>query len=449
MTAATNAGIGVHPPPSGSDLRTTTLAGGGHANQAGIPGRLVPYGSNNLCYFEFQNGAGRDQIQSGSSSPSTSLVLLIPGLSEGLLGLPSFEAVAAQLTSAHHPNNNNDTMSTYRVVQPLLRSSYGQFGFRSCSTDVEDLMECLETIVLDAITAEPPTGRDPFEELVLIGHSTGCQDIVQLLRTDLSSLRLNGRSEPGLDPGFSFPKGVRCILQAAVSDREAIIQDAEPARVEEVLHLLAEHADLSRGEQDLRLVPPELALAVFESPIMTVGRARDLLERRGADDFFSTDFTEDELWDTYLPAFKGESCVWSGVERLSVRFILSPKDEYAVLKTRGQYREFLARVTTCLQNLADLSGGGKSGGKRFHAAFDLYEGSHNCSEDRAQLDALLLGAVTDPGLDGGDFEALQLGCLVPMWKTLVPSKDMRMIVVGMVSWRIETHPHRLFFVRRS
>ena len=129
-----------------------------------VAGSLHSYGSHNLCYFEF---AGTRPL----AECTTRLAILIPGMMDGLLTVPFFTPLAADLTRAG-----------FKTVQPILRSSYHQFGFRSLDTDVEDVIELLKQLLLD---------QAQFSEIVFLGHSTGCQDLVHLLRSPVVSHNVN------------------------------------------------------------------------------------------------------------------------------------------------------------------------------------------------------------------------------------------------------------------
>ena len=79
----------------------------------------------------------------------------------------------------------------YATVQPVLRSSYAQFGFGSLDNDVEDLEELLGCEAFGGV-----------EEVFMVGHSTGSQICAHYAR--------HGKAE----------KKLSVCLQGGVSDRE-------------------------------------------------------------------------------------------------------------------------------------------------------------------------------------------------------------------------------------
>lgn len=119
--------------------------------------------------------------------------VLIGGMTDGPFSLSYAEKLVT-----HFSNRG------VRVIQPVLRSSFRQYGISSLAEDVEDLVSLLKFSC--GVFAR---------KFVLIGHSTGCQDIVRLEE------RLLGEAMP-----FQI---VGAVLQGPVSDRqymESIYPDA-------------------------------------------------------------------------------------------------------------------------------------------------------------------------------------------------------------------------------
>ena len=81
-------------------------------------------------------------------------------------------------------------------MQTLLRSSHSAYGAHSLETDAQDLDELIAALELDNTTP-----------LLLMGHSTGCQDCVHYLKHGKHRERVGG-----------------IILQAPVSDRESRVR---------------------------------------------------------------------------------------------------------------------------------------------------------------------------------------------------------------------------------
>ena len=178
----------------------------------------------------------------------------------------------------------------YDFYQPLLRSSYGGYGSSSVTKDAEDLKEFISTCCEDA------------DSIVLMGHSTGCQDIV----TYLGKIHQN-----------CAPPVVKVILQGPVSDREAV--DAAVSRDSSGnLKAVLEEAMHSASHMELDEYLPSKTSVLFGrtgDPI-TAGRFSSLYGKQTEEDVFSSDLAE-----AYLKKRLGHiTC--------PVLLILSEKDEF-------------------------------------------------------------------------------------------------------------------------
>ena len=181
------------------------------------------------------------------------IVILIGGLGSGLLDFPYHANLLARL-----PRGT-------KVLQPMLSSSLSGWGTSSLNLDGIEIQKLCLFVCNNS--------RDiDGKRLILIGHSTGCQDILWLL------------SHNEFEPCRKFIKAV--ILQAPVSDREYLFLDNAANRLWEEAKIL-----LSNNEQN-----KILSKTYFNVPI-TAYRLCSLLNRLGDDDYFSTDLTEDELSD--------------------------------------------------------------------------------------------------------------------------------------------------------
>lgn len=152
----------------------------------------------------------------------------------------------------------------WTLVQPLLTSSHDGWGVSSVSKDSEELHSLLVML------------RDTYgmEKVVLLGHSTGCQDAVMYARRFGKGLPVDG-----------------IILQGPVSDREYLM-GVFPNTPERIA-LCRNMVDDGKGD--------EIAFRFTEfggTPI-TAKRWLSLADRaaQGEDDMFSSDFTDEELRD--------------------------------------------------------------------------------------------------------------------------------------------------------
>ncbi|KAL6639056.1 hypothetical protein ACP70R_022786 [Stipagrostis hirtigluma subsp. patula] len=175
-------------------------------------------------------------------------VIFIGGLTDGLLATDYLEPLSLALE-----------VEKWSLVQPLLSSSYTGYGISSLEQDALELDQLISYLI----------NKENSEGVILLGHSTGCQDIVHYMRTN-----------------FACSKAVSgVILQAPVSDREYRATLPETA---EMIDLAAKMISEGRG---MDLMPRE---ANPDAPI-TAYRYHSLCSYMGDDDMFSSDLSEDQL----------------------------------------------------------------------------------------------------------------------------------------------------------
>lgn len=256
------------------------------AERSGTAGELLSYGTHNMVLFCY-----------GPVRQFERIALFIGGLGDGLLTVPYLGALAA--TAARHGR---------MLVQPLLRSCYLQYGVHSLDDDVADMDEAIATL---AAYAPTPTGVS----IVLIGHSTGCQDTVHYLK--------HGRHR-------SLIKAV--VLQAAVSDRcVTLTSDAQRVAAPcSAAHLGAAVPGGSRGSDYIMSIADEemhkrisdaaaLVAAGRGDELMprwtwscpvTASRFHSLAGRCTQDDMFSADLSDAELRAILGHVAAEISCLW-------------------------------------------------------------------------------------------------------------------------------------------
>uniref|UniRef100_A0A7S3NL92 AB hydrolase-1 domain-containing protein n=1 Tax=Aureoumbra lagunensis TaxID=44058 RepID=A0A7S3NL92_9STRA len=209
----------------------------------------------------FSYGNGLQAFESGPKG-SKKKMIMIGGLSDGLLACPYVPELGFCLAE-----------EGYSLVQPILRSSYCQFGFRTLDDDVADL--------LDLITKLKTRG---LNRLALCGHSTGSQICAHFVRNYINNDQL-----------LSL-----VILQAAVSDRET-----------DDNALIQQRAIWLDGDTSSEEMLPREA---FWSPI-TRRRFFDLHAKGGTDDYFSSDLSDHELRERFSK-FHNVPCIlaYSGAD---------------------------------------------------------------------------------------------------------------------------------------
>ena len=137
----------------------------------------------------------------------------------------------------------------------------------------------------------------PLGKVVLMGHSTGCQDVMHYL--------LSHGEKPKIDGA---------VMQASVSDREAIVMLMDPVLLDRSVQIAQQYVALGR-EKDV--LPDDLTNSIFPGPI-SAKRWLSLVspgpEHTGEDDYFSSDLDDERLKGTFgkLGAAKTPMCILYG-----------------------------------------------------------------------------------------------------------------------------------------
>ena len=182
-----------------------------------MKGELVDLGDSASLFVAHQSGY--------------SAFLFIPGLGDGLFSLPLLENFCSKLASVD-----------FTFSQIIMRSSYNRFGQCLLEDDRKDIEK--------AVTHLKETG---FRDIFLMGHSTGCQDVLYFLKyTSLDTSPIRG-----------------IILLGSVSDRES---SNRPTNLDYYLE----------KEDPLFIVPGFNTLFKKE-------RLFSLFARGGTEDMFSSD----------------------------------------------------------------------------------------------------------------------------------------------------------------
>ena len=182
------------------------------------------------------------------------------------------------------------------MIQPILRSSYCQFGTQTLDTDVEDLNNLVKFL-------KETRGNDI--QVSIIGHSTGCQIAVHFCKTS------------------QFAKDCieKIILQAPVSDREAMVMETSGEYVEKLISNA--NKCVENGESD------QIVHMLYGIAPLTAQRTLDLYSKNGLDDMFSSDLTLNEL-NSRLDHMKSFQTLIS----ISLEDQYVPKDVYPYLSMK-------------------------------------------------------------------------------------------------------------------
>ncbi|PBP24518.1 DUF1749-domain-containing protein [Diplocarpon rosae] len=213
------------------------------------------------------------------ASRPQNLIIFIGGLSDGLLTVPYTTPLAIALPE------------TWTLAQVHLSSSYLGWGTSNLQRDVFELSKCVTYF------RNIKSGK-----IVLMGHSTGCQDIMEYLTGADHSLRAK------IDGG---------ILQGPVSDRQAIVSGLDPALYVGSCAIAQGMLDIGDGDE---IMPSYSMKSFFGTAPVSAKRWLSLASPNhdGDDDFFSSDLSDERLMQTFgkLP------------EGVPVCLVHSEKDEY-------------------------------------------------------------------------------------------------------------------------
>lgn len=271
-----------------------------HQPQRGI----LHHYAYNLTAFEFTNHP--DKV-------APNVLIIVAGLGDGLLNVPWIPPLAAELEAS---NSDKKPAERWSVIQPVLRSSYQGWGTSSLDQDVRDLSR-----LVTYIRNQP--GR---VKVVLGGHSTGCQDTLKYLSSDLTG-------DCAIDGG---------ILQAGVSDVEAMNLLLGPGELERLCNEIHDEY-LTQGREN-EILPPKFRKIAFNTPI-TAARFYSIAKSGGTEDFFSPNLTQ-----------KDHERTWAKITK-PILVLPGAKDEF-VAKTTDQNKLLqdwkLATKPECFSSLSHV-----------------------------------------------------------------------------------------------
>ncbi|CAG8954569.1 hypothetical protein HYFRA_00004486 [Hymenoscyphus fraxineus] len=200
-----------------------------------------------------------------SSTPPQNLLIFVGGLFDGLHTVPYTSSIADALPPS------------WTIAQAILSSSYTGWGISSLEKDVKELSSCVSYF------RTIKSGK-----IILMGHSTGCQDVMEYLTGTGHETRAK------IDGG---------IIQAAVSDREAISMSADADTVRTSCETAQAMVDSGKGDE---ILPSIHTSHIFPGCPVSAKRWLSLASPNhdGADDYFSSDLTDEQLMKSFgsLPA---------------------------------------------------------------------------------------------------------------------------------------------------
>ncbi|KAF2670602.1 DUF1749-domain-containing protein [Microthyrium microscopicum] len=244
---------------------------------ASFAGSLHRY-NNRLVAFE--------HTRTGTAPTNT--LLWVGGLGDGLLTV-NYPAV---LASALPP--------TWSLVEVSTSASLSGWGSTTLARDAHEIAACV------AYFQKLRGGK-----VVLMGHSTGCQDTMEYVTGADSAQRtpLNG-----------------AILQAPVSDREACEAGKTRTDFSSIIETSRQYVKEGRGDD---VIPMALGSSIFGRTPVSAYRWLSLLspDHDGDDDFFSSDLSDEQLRATFgrFPRRTPLLVLCSGSDQHVPKFVDVPK----------------------------------------------------------------------------------------------------------------------------
>ncbi|KAK3391931.1 hypothetical protein B0T20DRAFT_422594 [Sordaria brevicollis] len=193
-------------------------------------------------------------------------LIFLGGLGDGPHGIPYVKQIADSLLGE----------SDFTVYEPRLSSAFSAWGYGSLEQDVKEISALVKYL--------RTTATSKTEKIVLMGHSTGCQDCMHY-------------ATHGVELGLEEVDGF--ILQGPVSDREAILavfEEESPGKGQARLDLSVNVAKrlISEGTAHDCMPREWLPKEFWASPISAY-RWCSLASFGGDDDYFSSDLPDEKL----------------------------------------------------------------------------------------------------------------------------------------------------------
>ncbi len=322
-------------------------------------GRLHRYWpKRNLTLFEYQpTGKARwhDPVDGNT-------LIFIGGLYDSFLSVPYVPLLASYIHQI--PN--------WSLMEIQLSSSGLGWGTGDLSRDVEEIGKAVEYLRGETTNSNTNTMISDHDagKVVLMGHSTGSQDVLHYLYHSPEQKRspIDG-----------------AILQAAVSDREALMMmckrdDNSQRAYDECLRISLE-SQMEDSKGKVCTLPPEItSILGWSRSVISCERFLSLAspfspERPGQDDLFSSDLSDDALRKTFGAVAKSGLMRPSLLCGTSILVMLSAEDEYTppTVNKDTLIRRWAAALEYGHAKMAPPSG-------------VIAKASHNVKERAAQFD---------------------------------------------------------------
>lgn len=280
-----------------------------------VTGCLHLYRPPSLTVFEYQPSVQQTPATATPdhlTSTPKHVLLFVGGLYDSLLN-PQYVADIAALFPLTVPQ-------PWRVMHIQLTSAGRHWGTTHLDRDIAEI-----GLAIDYLRHE--LFHDPSLDIVLMGHSTGCQDIMRYLTAP------NPLTAPS---GKPRPKIQGAILQAPVSDRDNFLHELGnsptlPATVSKINAIIAQ---TPLSEHKNVVLPLNLTAPLFGPAPVCIQRylsqtSPESPARPSIEDFFSHDLSDETLHATFGSIGRlGLLAPSGGAIQPELLALMSDSDEY-------------------------------------------------------------------------------------------------------------------------
>ncbi|PNS17621.1 hypothetical protein CAC42_3016 [Sphaceloma murrayae] len=167
---------------------------------------------------------------------------------------------------------------SWTLVHLVLSSSGNSWGTTDLDADVREIAKAV---------AYFRSLQEAGSKIVLMGHSTGCQDAMHYVSSPLQT---------GAE--LDRPRVAGIILQAPISDREALLHALDKSTYDHANDIAQK---MVRDGKESDCMPNEITGAVFGQCAITAKRWLSLAspDQKGDDDYFSSDLPDERLQATF------------------------------------------------------------------------------------------------------------------------------------------------------
>lgn len=262
-----------------------------------VPGLVHRY-YENLIAFEHASSSGKYFPK---------VILFIGGMGDGIGSVAYVNQLAAKLEK-----------QDWGFVEIQLTSSLDNWGTGSLARDGNEVAEALKYL----------REKAKKTHVVLMGHSTGCQDSIYY-----TTQNYDGSRYPDI---ANRPKVDGIILQAGVSDREAYVHESGESLWKEALafgkELLAKDREINRRRklenpntvELFSFIPTKYTDPFFPTHVDSY-RWVSLIDIGGDDDYFSSDLKDSDFAKTFGQLKVPILVLLSGADEFFPDFVDIPK----------------------------------------------------------------------------------------------------------------------------